>query len=111
VNGRADDLKILVERQHKCRARHVESVIVRERYEGMRVWDGVVETFQLDGHPEAKRAYAWVVPASKPQDLDYKVVLGLPPVNSAHDAVRVVITSEFRPLADLARKIIEEHKK
>lgn len=64
---------------------------MRERFEGARkpIWEGVVETFQLDGHPTAKRAYAWETPAEvtreKPEP-EYTVVLGLPPVNSPEDA-------------------------
>jgi hypothetical protein len=105
VSERIDDLKNLIERQEKCRAKHIESVVIHERFEGMRVWDGVVDTFQLDGHPEAKRAYAWVAPASQKEESQYKIVLGVPPVNSAQDAVKVAIVGGFKKLIRLAEQI------
>jgi hypothetical protein len=108
VNGRIDDLKLLVEREAKCRATHVTSQTIHERYEGMRVWDGIVEIFQLEGHPTANRAYAWAILPSEGQQIEYKVILGLPPVNSAEDAVRVSITAGFRQLVDLAREILDK---
>ena len=107
MNGRMGDLKIFVERLHKCQATHIESVIVRERSEGMSVWDGVVETFQLSGHPEAKRAYAWEIPASQGKESEYKVVLGLPPVNSAQDALRTAMLPHFKKLVDMAKQVLE----
>jgi hypothetical protein len=105
VSKRIDDLKHLVEREEKCRAKHIESVVIKERFEGMRVWDGVVETFQLEGHPKAKRAYAWVVPATKDEEVQYTVVLGVPPINSAQDAVKASISKGLKDLIRLGRKI------
>jgi hypothetical protein len=108
VNGRINDLKILVERQHNCRAKHIESAVVHERYEGMRVWDGVVEAFQLDGHDRAKRAYAWVIPASQGHEPEYKVVLGVPPINSAQDAVKAGVLADFKKLVEIGRQIVDK---
>jgi len=106
VSKRIDDLQNLIERQEKCRAKHIESVVIHERYEGMRVWDGVVETFQLDGHPKAKRAYAWVAPAKQKQERQYTIVLGVPPINSAQHAVKAAVLGGFKKLVQAAEQIL-----
>jgi len=104
VSERIDNLNNLIERQEKCRAKHIESVVIHERFEGMRVWDGVVETFQLEGNSRAKRAYAWVTPASQGKEPEYKIVLGVPPVNSAQEAVRAAVLADFKKLVKSLRK-------
>jgi hypothetical protein len=77
----------------------------------MHVWDGVVETFQLDGHPKTKRAYAWVTPStSKKEEPQYTIILGLPPVNSAQDAVKVAVLGGCKKLIQLAEQILEGKK-
>jgi hypothetical protein len=90
VSERIDNLQLLIERHAKCRATHVESAVIKERYDNRVIWEGVVETFQIEDHPTAKRAYAWVRPqsAADSPEPEYTVVLGLPPVNSAQDAVK-----------------------
>ena len=72
MSKRIDDLKTFIERGEKCRAKHVLSEPIREDFRGNRVWEGVVETFALDDHPTAKRAYAWVVPASVGEEAEYR---------------------------------------
>lgn len=37
----------------------LQSVPVRETFQGDTVWDGVVHVFKLEGRPKATRAYAW----------------------------------------------------
>ncbi len=62
-----------------------------EQFRGQTVWDGVVEVFQLSGHPQAKRCYAWSF--SEDEGPHYVAVLALPPVDSACTAVRAAIAS------------------
>lgn len=82
-----------VEGYAKCVARHVESVPVREMFGDEVVWEGVVEGFELDGHSQAKKAYAWL----RPDDGEITVVLGIdPPVSSASNAVRVALAAMGR---------------
>jgi hypothetical protein len=75
------------------RATHgAESELVRrervvERFRGETVWEGEVLVFQLAGHPEATRCYAWEV------DGVVTAVLHTPPVGSAQDAVRASIAA------------------
>ena len=67
------------------------------------VWDGVVAVFALDGHPTAKRAYAWSEPVPESDRRRVVAVLRLPPVASAADAVRSSIVAD-RPAAPARRK-------
>lgn len=79
---------------HGCAASHVESVPVTEVFKGQVAWDGVVEVFTLQGHPKAKRAFAW----SFEEDGKTKTtaVLEIPPVDSAQTAVKVAIAAKAR---------------
>src|SRR5712691_11244946 len=54
-----DELKDVIRRLHQAEATHVESVPVKESFQGKTVWDGIVEVFDLKGHPTAFRVYAW----------------------------------------------------
>lgn len=82
-----------VEAHAQCAARHVESVPVREMFGDEVVWEGVVETFELDRHLQAKRAYAWL----RRDNGEITVVLGVdPPVSSPSAAVRAAIASSHR---------------
>jgi len=88
------ELKDAIRATHGCESLHVESVPVKEVFEGQAAWEGKVEVFDLVGHPEAKRAYAWTH-----RDGDENktvVVLQIPPVDSPQSAVKVVIASKAR---------------
>jgi hypothetical protein len=77
-----------------CKARHVESKPVIELFLGKVAWDGVVEAFELTGHPHAKRSYAWsYVDKGEPQCV---TVLEIPPVDSAETAVKIAIVGKLR---------------
>jgi hypothetical protein len=88
VSERIKAIQAAVERSERCKATHVQSEPIIEQYEGEDVWGGVVEVFNLQDHPKAKRAYGWQRKAQKPGDTQYTVVLGVPPINSARDAVK-----------------------
>ncbi len=63
------------------------------------MWDGIVEVFELRGHPKAPKVYAWVHDTDGPkQPRRHVTVLHLPPVTSAILAVRAAIVQEFRNL-------------
>ncbi len=44
---------------HGCDSIWIESVPVKEVFEGQTVWEGEVQVFDLQGHPTASRCYAW----------------------------------------------------
>jgi len=96
VSERIDKLREAVETMHKCKARHVGSEPVVEMFLGEVAWDGVVETFDIEGHPKAKRCYAWsFIENGEPQ---YTTVLEIPPVDSPQSAVKVAIASKSRKI-------------
>ena len=79
---------------HGCESRHVSTSRVKAQFEGAKAWDGEVETFDLEGHPKAKRCHAW----GYVEDGQFKstAVLELPPVDSPSTAVDVAISAKAR---------------
>jgi hypothetical protein len=80
---------------HGVKATHVESVPVKEQHEGKTVWDGVVEVFDLIGHPKTHRVYAWAHEAESGKRR-HVTVLHIPPAISPETAVRAAIIQEYR---------------
>lgn len=92
-----DELRDVIRKLHGVESKHVESVPVKEMFQGRTVWDGVVEVFDLIGHPSATRLYAWSHQTDDPsQPRRHVTVLHIHPINSARDAVRAAIIQEFR---------------
>lgn len=91
-----DQLKQAVEGQHGGTATYVESVPVVETFHGKTVWDGSVAVFDLDGCPNATRAYAWSSPIEGSTKRRYFAVLHLGGIRSPQDAVRAAIVAEQR---------------
>ena len=86
------ELRLAVDRLHECKARHLESVPVKEIFQGKTVWDGIVEVFELSGHSKAKRCYAWGHWEDEAgMHTRIVTVLGLLPVDSPLAAVRAAI--------------------
>lgn|SRR5487761_190533 len=91
------ELQDMIRKLHGVESRHVESVPVKETFQGKTVWDGVVEVFELVGHPKALRAYAWAHDTDNPkQPRKHVTVLHVAPVTSAVAAVRAAIVQESR---------------
>lgn len=80
---------------HGCEARFVESVPVKETFQGAIVWEGVVQVFELT-HPTATRAYAWSHAIVGSDRRRVVAVLGVPPVDSPGAAVRASIVRDSR---------------
>ena len=92
-----EELQNVIRRVHGANATHVESVPIKETFQGKTVWEGIVEVFSLEGHPTASRAYAWAHDTDDPKSPRRHVaVLHLHPIKSARDAVRAAIVQEFR---------------
>jgi len=93
------ELREIIRHLHGAHATHIESVPVKETFEGRTVWEGVVEVFELHGHPKAPRVYAWAHDTDDPKKPRRHVtVLHVAPVTSAVQAVRAAIIQEFRNL-------------
>jgi len=89
------ELREVIQRLHGAKATHVESVPVKETFQGKTVWEGIVEVFELHGHPQAKKAYAWSHDAGGPKKR-HVTVLHVGPITSALEAVRASVVQEFR---------------
>jgi hypothetical protein len=96
-NNHLSGFQEVIRRLHGVEARHIESVPVRETFQGKTVWDGVVEVFELLGHPKAPKVYAWSHDTDDPKKPKRHVtVLHIPPVISPVLAVRAAIVQEYR---------------
>jgi hypothetical protein len=77
---------------HKTDSTWVESVPVREVFNGKPLWQGDVEVFDLTGHPKAKRCYGWTY--GQPEQ--FITILELPPVDSPESAVKVGVSYQIK---------------
>jgi hypothetical protein len=92
-----DELRDVIHKLHGAKATHVESVPITETFGGATIWDGIVEVFDLHGHPRTHRVYAWSHETDDPNDPKRHItVLHIPPVVSPLTAVRAAIVQEFR---------------
>jgi hypothetical protein len=91
-----DELKETILKLHGAEATHVDSVPVKETFQGQTIWEGMVEVFHLRGHPKTDKAYAWMHDADTPKKKRHVTVLHIPPVTSPETAVRAVIIQEYR---------------
>ena len=72
------------------------SIPVHETFQGKTAWEGIVEVFMLANHAKGlNRAYAW---SYKTDDGEtrYVAILGVPPINSALNAVQAYIVAEAK---------------
>src|SRR5882724_7059420 len=90
------ELRDVIVRLHGAEATHVQSVPVKEKHQGKTVWDGVVEVFDLIGHPKTHRVYAWKHETDEPGKPRHVTVLHIPPAISPETAVRAAIIQEYR---------------
>jgi len=75
----------------------LESVPVKETFQGQIVWEGDVQVFSISGHPTASRCYAWShVSDEKTGKRKFYAVLHQGPVDSPLKAVRAAIVAEYR---------------
>ena len=91
MSDRLEDVRQAVELMHGCKAKHEKSIPLVEMFGEATVWEGVVESFAITGHPKATRCYAWsFLDGNEPR---YIAVLEIPPVISPQTAVRAAIAS------------------
>ena len=89
------ELQEVIRKLHGVESRHIESVSVKEEFQGKTVWEGVVEVFELIGHPKASRLYAWSHEANGAKKR-HVTVLHLAPIDSPEAAVRASIARDYR---------------
>lgn len=91
------ELQDVIRRLHGVESEHVESVPVKETFQGKTVWEGIVEVFDLVGHPKAPKVYAWSHETDDPKrPRRHVTVLHIAPITSPEAAVRAHIVQEFR---------------
>lgn len=91
------ELRDVIKRLHGVDSTHIESVPIKEEFKGSTVWEGIVEVFDLVGHPKASRVYAWTHDTDDPKKPRRHVtVLHIAPVESAITAVRASIVRDYR---------------
>ena len=81
---------------HGCKAKWVKSVPVKEEFEGKVIWEGVVQVFDIEGHPQATRCYAWSHELDNSKKRRFFAVLHEGVIDSPRAAVRAVIVNELR---------------
>jgi hypothetical protein len=91
-----DELRDVIKRLHGVESSHIESVPIKETFQGKTVWEGIVEVFDLHNHPKALKIYAWAYQTDNPKKPRHVTVLHLGPVTSPLLAVRAAIVQEFR---------------
>ncbi len=69
---------------------------MKEVFKGEAVWEGVVEVFDLEGHPTATHGYAWSHGLDESKKRRFFAVLHQGVVDSAEKAVKAVIIAEVR---------------
>jgi hypothetical protein len=90
------ELQKVVERLHNCTAQFIEVAPVLESFQGKTVWEGTVFVFEIKGHPQANRCYAWSSPIEGSTKRRYYAVLHIPPVDSPEKAVRASIVHNYK---------------
>jgi len=99
-------LREVIEQRHRCAAIHRESVYVHETVDGQTIWEGEVEVFDLNGHAEAQKCYAWSHHEKgkgsrvlHSENLRLITVLGKRPVDNPQMAVRAAIFYDYQPVS------------
>src|ERR1035437_10468634 len=93
------DLRDVIRKLHGVESTHYSSVPVKEVFQGKTVWEGIVEVFDLHGHPKANTAYAWAHETDDPANpVRHVTVLHVPPAVSPITAVRSAIMQELQEL-------------
>jgi hypothetical protein len=84
--------------KEKCKARHRETVFVREAAQGNgAAWTGCVEVFDLEWHETALLCYAWVhITENEPPKIF--VLARNQVVDSPQRAVQAAISTDAQPL-------------
>ena len=90
-------LQHAIRQLNHCESKYLRSVNVSETFLSFakkKVWRGEVAVFEVYGHPQAKRAYAWSHTVGD-KDTRYVVVLEIPPVKCPATAVQAAIAAQI----------------
>src|SRR3954447_552137 len=87
-------LRATIEGQHGGTAHLAYIDIVSKTLQGRPVEGGLVFVFDLEGHPEAARAYGWTSQGGGEDERRFHVVLQVPPIASVQDALRSATSAD-----------------
>ena len=88
------NIKYAVEKNIGNITRHVTSTPVIEVFEGDLIWEGVVETFDVDCNPHVKRCYGFTY--REDDSLGYATIAETDEVNSPKMAVKAFVASRLQ---------------
>jgi|SRR5882672_3468815 len=100
-------LKDAIRRLYGCESEYAGREEVMETFqdEDELVWNGYVEIFNLSGHPQATKCYAWSDFTGEDDEGErFITVLKLPPIDSPEAAVRAVIMAEIKSATEEFKK-------
>ena len=83
-------LRQAIHELHCLDTEHVESVLVSETFQNTTVWQGTVEVFRVYGQQYEEQVYAWSYSTERGEKY-HVAVLGVLPIKTPNDAVRVVV--------------------
>jgi hypothetical protein len=92
----SENLKQVVEQMHGCPASFIGDVAVVEKFGAKTVWSGMVSVFNLKGHLQADKCYAWSSPIEGSTKRRYYAILHIPPIDSPEKAVRASIVHDHK---------------
>jgi hypothetical protein len=93
-----DQLADAIQKTHGVEARHLETVPVKEVFQGKAAWEGEVEVFSVEHPSGASRCYGWGYPSdADPKRMEFVCVLGAGPVTSPLTAVQAAIRAPHHP--------------
>ena len=90
---RIEILKTAFEQDYGVEAVHVGEEHVTDTFRGQITWEGIVDVFDIKGHPDVVRGYGWPYDI-KDGEILYTTVLGKTPISSPLAAVRAFIRSQ-----------------
>ena len=92
-----EELQDTIRRLYHTEPVYVETVPIKEVFQGQTVWDGEVEVFDLPDSADANRVYAWAHETDNADEPRRTVtVLHIPPVTSPQKAVQASIIQDYR---------------
>lgn len=89
-------LQNAIRQLNRCESTYLGTVMVSEplpSFQMRSLWQGEVAIFEIYGHAQAQRAYAWS--SSGDKDARYVVVLEIPPISSPETAVQAAIAAQI----------------
>lgn len=90
------ELKRSIRQIHGAEASHVESVPVKEVFQGQTAWEGMVEVFAIKGHAKARQCYAWGFRRDDDKGWEVTAVLAVPPITTPQIAVKAAIAAHAK---------------